>query len=177
MADLIFNAKEGVTIARKDLISCLNTGETASPKWSPVGIRVYSSAEEFDWQEETNTDIMGNVYSNLKEPIITQNYDGWEPSGGDAAAIKVWNQAIRDHDVQAMANNDMLIVHKYVFSDGSTKFFGERYKACKVAPSGLGGDGGGNLTMPTTVTYGGERSIGDVTISEGSITFAESSGE
>ncbi len=171
MPDLTFTAKDGVTIARKDLISCLNTGESTEPTWSIVGIRVYDSQEEFDWQEETNTDICGNVYSNLSEPIITQNFDGWEMSGGDVAAVKIWNQAIKDHDVQAMANNDMLIVHRYVYSDGTSKFWAERYKSCKVAPSSLGGSGGGNLTMPTTVTYGGERSVGSVTYAAGAFTF------
>lgn len=169
--NLIFNVPDGVTISRKTLVANLNVGTSSAPDWAPVGIRVYSGQEDFDWQRETNTDILGNAYSSMKTPIITQNFDGWEISGGDKAAIQIWNQGIRDQDPQAMSNNDMLIVHEYVYSDGTTKFFAERYKACAVEISSLGGDGGGNLTMPINVTYGGERTIGSVTIADGAFTF------
>ena len=145
MADnLSFNVTDGVTIARETLVANLNVGTSTAP---------------------------GNAYSSMKKPIITQSFDGWEISGGDKAAIQIWNQGVRDQNPQAMSNNDMLIVHKYVYSDGTTKFFAERYKACAVEISSLGGDGGGNLTMPINVTYGGERTIGSVTIADGAFTF------
>ena len=172
MADnLSFNVADGVTIARETLIANLNVGTSTAPEWAPVGIRVYSGQEDFDWQRETNQDIIGNAYSSMKKPIITQSFDGWEISGGDKAAIQIWNQGVRDQNPQAMSNNDMLIVHKYVYSDGTTKFFAERYKACAAEISSLGGDGGGNLTMPINVTYGGERTIGSVSVADGAFTF------
>jgi len=44
-----------------------------------------------------------------------------------------------------------------------------------VKPSGLGGEGGGNIGMPVDVTYGGERTVGTVTKGAGgSVTFAAS---
>ena len=40
-----------------------------------------------------------------------------------------------------------------------------------IQPFHLGGDGGGNLTMPINVTYGGERTIGSVSVADGAFTF------
>lgn len=171
MADNInFNTPEGQTVARETLIACLNTGETANPVWSPVGIRVYSSSAEYDWQRETNQDIIGNSYSNMKKPIITQSFDPWELNNGDEAQANIWNDGIRRQDAQAMSNKDMLIIHKYA-GTANTAVFAERYSSCAVEINSLGGDGGGNLGMPITVTYGGVRTIGTVSVSDGEFTF------
>ena len=70
----------------------------------------------------------------------------------------------------------LALIHKYVYSYGTSAFFAERYKACAVEISSLGGDGGGNLTMPINVTYGGERTVGSVTVAEGKFTFTAGAG-
>ena len=75
MADLTFNTISGATVERKLLILYLNTGTDSSPVWSPVGKRVEDSSMEFDWGEETKTDIFGKNYTTLKTPTITQTFD------------------------------------------------------------------------------------------------------
>lgn len=167
---LSFNTTSGQTIARETLIACLNTGNKESPEWSPVGIRVTSSSAEYDWQRETSQDILGNSYSSMKKPIITQSFDPWELTNGDEAQAMIWNKGIRDQDAQAMTAYDMLIIHKYA-GTANTAVFGERYAACAIEISSLGGDGGGNLAMPITVTYGGERTTGTVAVSDGAFVF------
>ena len=167
---LTFNTAESQTIARETLIACLNTGSKESPKWSPIGIRVSSSSAEYDWQRETSKDIMGNSYSSMKAPIVTQAFDPWEMTNGDAAMLDVWNKGIRNQDAQAMAAFDMLIVHKYAGTK-DTAVFGERYDACAIEISSIGGDGGGNLGMPISVTYGGTRTTGTVAVASGAFTF------
>lgn len=167
MADnLTFNVADGQTVGRETLIACLNTGTAQAPVWSPVGIRVYSSQADYDWQRETNQDIIGNNYSSMKRPIVTQSFDPWEITGGDEAQLKVWNEGIRKQDAQAMSNMDMLIIHKY-----ASTVFGERYQSCAVEINSIGGDGGGNLAMPINVTYGGTRTTGTVTVADGKFTF------
>ena len=168
MADLTFNTVAGQTIAREMLVAYLNTGTSSTPVWSAVGKRVEDSSTEFDWGEETKNDILGNTYTTFKKPVITQTFDPCELDGGDAAQVKIWNQAIKDHDIGAMANNDMLIVHLYA-GTADTAMFAERYKACAVKPSGLGGSA--NVQMPIDVTYGGERVVGTAAISNGVVTF------
>ena len=170
MADMTFNTTAGLTIAREMLIAYLNTGTASTPVWSPIGKRVEDSTMEYDWSEETIQDILGSTYTTLKKPTITQSFEPCDLDAGDAAQLKVWNLAVKDQDTQAMANMDMLIVHFYA-GTADTAMFAERYDACAVRPSELGGEGGGNTGMPIDVTYGGVRTVGTAAVSNGVVTF------
>lgn len=169
MADLTFNTTAGQTIDRELCIAYLNTGSVGTPTWSPIGKRVEDSSESMDWSEETIRDILGNIWNTARKPIITQSFDPSDLSSDDAALVKIWNLAVKDHDVQALAAQDMLIVHFYA-GLASTPF-AERYSACQVLPTGLGGAGGGNMQMPINVTYGGTRTVGTASINNGAVTF------
>ena len=170
MADLTFKTKEGQTVDRALLILYLNIGTADEPEWAQVGKRVEESSAEYDWGEETKTDILGDTYTSLKKPTITQSFDPCELDAGDKAQLKIWNAAIKDQDVQALSNMDMMVAHLYA---GATddEAFAERYNACCVKPTGLGGSGGGNIGMPIDVTYGGTRTTGTAKAANGSITF------
>lgn len=168
MADLTFNTTAGQVIAREMLICYLNTGTTSTPVWSPVGKRVEDSSAEYDWQEESKVDIFGKTYTTFKKPIVSQTFDPCELDSEDAAQVKIWNQAVKDQDIGAMTNNDMLIVHLYA-GTANTAVFAERYSSCAVKPSGLGGSD--TVTMPIDVTYGGTRTVGTAAINDGVVAF------
>lgn len=171
MADMTFNTGAGKTIDRELLVAYLNIATTSSPSWKPVGKRVSDSSEEMDWSEDSSTDILGNTYTTLKKPTVTQTFDPAPLDAGDDAMVKIWNMAVKDQDYAALANQDMLIVHLYA-GTADTSMFAERYSACAVRPSGLGGEGGGNVGMPIDVTYGGIRTVGTASISQGTVTFS-----
>ena len=167
MADLTFNTPAGQTIARELLIAYLNTGTASTPVWSPVGKRVEDSETAYDWDAETKRDILGSTYGRLKKPTITQSFDPCELDSDDAGQVKLWNLSVKDQDAQALASQDMLIVHFYAGSN-----FAERYEACMVEITSLGGEGGGDIQMPINVTYGGTRTLGTATKSAaGVVTF------
>ena len=168
MADMTFNTTPGAVVARKMLVLYLNTGTADAPVWSAVGKRVEDSSMESDWGEESKTDIFGEIYTTLKTPVITQTFDPCELDSGDVAQVKIWNQAIKDQDTGAMTNNDMLVVHTYA-GTANTGVFAERYAACAVKPSGLGGSA--NVGMPIDVTYGGTRTKGTAKVDAGAVTF------
>ena len=168
MEPLTFNTKENQTIERKLLVCCLNTGTADDPVWSPVGKRVEDSSAEYDWGEESVTDILGDTYTSMSAPKITQSFDPYQLDGADKAQLKIWNDAIRNQDTGAMCNNDMLILHMYAGTK-DTAFFAERYAACAVKPTSLGG--ASKLAMPIEVVYGGQRTIGTAAVKEGAITF------
>ena len=170
MSDVTFKTKEKQTIDRELLLLFLNTGDADKPVWSPVGKRVSDSSMEYDWSEESYTDILGNNYTDLSKPKITQNFDPWNLAAGDPAQLKLWKDSIKNHDTNAMANNDMLIVHAYAGS-AENAFFAERYSSCTVKPNSLGGAGGGKLAMPVNVAYGGVRTIGTAALADGTVTF------
>ena len=170
MADLTFNTEPGVTVARELLIAYLNTGTAEAPVWSAVGKRVEDSSIEMDWSTETKVDIFGDTYTIGKKATKTQTFDPCELDASDAAQVKIWNLAIKDNNVNALLNQDMLIAHFYAGNAGSN--FAERYTSCAVLPTGLGGEGGGSVGMPIDVTYGGTRTIGTVSKDDaGKITF------
>ena len=171
MADQTFNTGAGKTIDRELLVAYLNIATTSSPSWKPLGKRVSDSSEELDWSEDSSTDILGNTYTTLKKPTVTQTFDPAPLDAGDDAMVKIWNLSIKDQDYAALANQDMLIVHLYA-GTADTSMFAERYSACAVRPSGLGGEGGGNVGMPIDVTYGGIRTVGTASISQGTVTVS-----
>ena len=175
MADLTFNTTSGQTIDRESMILCLNTGSAGTPTWSIVGKRVEDSNAEYDWQDESSKDIVGNTFGVMKKPIITQSFDPWPLDAGDAAAVKIWNLAVKDQDAQSLANQDILVVHKYA-GNASTPW-AERYSSSMVKVTSIGGDGGGRIEIATDVTFGGTRTLGTASITDqGVITFNAASG-
>lgn len=174
MAKPTFNTTDGQTIARELLIAYINTASSSSPNWAPIGKRVEDSSEEFDWSEETIQDILGHSYTTMKKPTITQSFDPLPLDAGDEASKYIWELGVYNQDAQAMANQDMLIVHLYTTASGAEAgSFAERYDSCAVRVTGLGGEGGGNITMPIEVTYGGVRTLGSATNAGGTVTFTE----
>ena len=176
MADVTFNTTAGQTIARELMIAYLNTGEASAPVWSPLGKRVEESSAEMDWGEETIQDVLGSTYTNLKKPTITQSFDPCNLDSGDSAIVKVWNLGVKDQNAQALANMDMLIVHRYAGTSAANSW-AERYSACAVKPTGLGGEGGGNMEMPIDVTYGGTRTVGTAAVGSSGVTFTPEGSE
>lgn len=172
MPDINFNTAEGHEIDRDLLILCLNVGTDIVPDWAPIGRGVEASAAEFDWQRESKRDILGNTYTTMRKPIITQNFDPWPLANGDKAQKYLWKLAVQDQDAQALSNLDCLLIHKYAGTSG-TAMFAERYEKTTIEPTSLGGDGGSFLSMPITVTYGGERTTGTASISGGTISFTK----
>ena len=165
-----FNAPAGQTIDRKLYLVCGNYG-TAAPQWGRLGKRVEDSSAEMDWGEESKKDILGDTYSTMKTPTITQTFDPCELDSGDEYQQKVWQLAVVDQDAPALCNQDLLRIHLYA-QDESGAAFAERYPASMVKPSGLGGEGGGALTMPMDITFGGTREVGTATVAaDGTITF------
>ncbi len=171
MADYTFNTPSGQTIARELLIAYLNTGTAEAPVWSAIGKRTEESSSEFDWGEESSQDILGNTWTTMKKPVVTQTFDPLPLNAGDPAIAKIWQLAVVEQDAQALTAQDMLIVHHYAGTAGSA-VFAERYSACMIKPSSLGGAGGGSIDMPIDVTYGGERAAGTASVSDsGAVTF------
>ena len=169
---MTFNTTAGQTIARELLVAYLNTGTANAPTWSPIGKRVEDSSVEMDWNTETKTDIFGDTYTTGKKATKTQTFEPCELDAGDVAQLKIWNMAIKDNDINALTAQDMLIVHLYAGTADSA-MFAERYSACSVLPTSLGGEGGGFVGMPIEVTYGGTRTTGTAAISNGVVTFTE----
>ena len=165
-----FNTSAGQTIARKLLMACLNTGTSSAPVWSIIGKRVEDSSQEYDWNKETTQDILGNTFTTMSAPTITQTFDPCNLDAGETALTKLWQLAIKEQDVAALAEQDMMIVHCYAGTK-DTAMFAERYSGCAIEVKSLGGDK--TVDMPFDVTYGGTRTVGTAAIADGVATFTK----
>ena len=169
---LTFNTVPNETVGRKMMILYLNTATSGSPSWSAIGKRVEDSAMEMDWGGETKNDILGSTYTSFNKPIITQTFDPCELDAADPAQVMLWNIAIKDQNYAALANLDLLVVHTYAGTVASP--FADRWPASAIAPSSIGGPGGGALGMPLDVTFGGKRTTGTATVDNaGVVTYTE----
>ena len=167
MADYNFTTTDGSTIAREQLLLYLNTGTSQAPVWDLIGHRVEDSSMEMDWQRESTKDIVGNTRNTMKKPIVTQSFDPWDLAGNDTAQKKIWDLAIVQQDAQKLCAMDVLLEHRYAK-------FAERYEASSIEVTGLGGPGGGNISMPINVTFGGTRTVGTVAVAtDGTVTFTQ----
>lgn len=166
-----FNTPAGQTVERKLYLCCGNSGTAEAPKWGKLGKRVEDSSAEMDWGEETKQDILGDTYSTMKTPVVSQTFDPCELDAGDEYQQHVWNLAVVEQDAPALCNQDLLRIHLYA-KDEEGNAFAERFPASMVKPSGLGGAGGGALTMPIDVTFGGKREVGTASVAaDDTITF------
>lgn len=164
-----FNTPAGQTIARELMISYL---ELSGGKLAPLGKRVEDSSIDMDWGENTIQDILGNAYTTQKKPVMTQSFDGLPLDSGDEAAKEIWELSVYEQNAQALTNMPVVVGHWYTDADGAPAgSWAERYDACSVRVTSLGGEGGGNLTMPTEVTYGGERTLGSISKTGSTVTF------
>lgn len=172
MAQLDFNTAEGQEIERALLVFLINVGTYEAPDWAPIGRGVEDNSLQYDWQEETKKDILGNTHNTMKTPIVSGSFDPWPMAKGDKAQKHLWNLAVKEQNAAALSKQDVLVMHKYVGEDNA--FFAERYDGTQVKVTSIGGEGGGSLVLPTDVTLGGNRTIGKVAISaEGVVTYTK----
>ena len=166
-----FNTPAGQTVDRKLYLCCGNSGTAEAPKWGKLGKRVEDSSAEMDWSEESKQDILGGTYTTMKTPVISQTFDPCELDPGDEYQQHVWQLAVVEQNASALCSQDLLRIHLYAV-DEQGRAFAERFPSSMVKPSGLGGEGGGSLTMPIDVTFGGVREVGTASVAaDGTITF------
>ena len=106
----------------------------------------------------------------MSAPTITQTFDPCNLDAGETALTKLWQLAIKDQDVAALAEQDLMIVHCYAGTK-DTAMFAERYSGCAIEVKSLGGDK--TVDMPFDVTYGGTRTVGTAAIADGVATFTK----
>ena len=166
-----FNTPAGQTVERKLYLCCGNSGTAEAPQWGKLGKRVEDSSAEMDWSEESKQDILGGTYTTMKTPVISQTFDPCELDPGDEYQQHVWQLAVVEQNASALCSQDLLRIHLYAV-DEQGRAFAERFPSSMVKPSGLGGEGGGSLTMPIDVTFGGVREVGTASVAaDGTITF------
>lgn len=160
------------TIDREKLMVFLNVSNDTNEKWAVMGIGVKSGSLSYDWQRESNKDIVGNTVNTMKDPIVSMDMQEWPVAGSDAAQRYILDLAVVQQNSSKLAALDILVVHGYLVDQtDDKKCFAERYNASSIEMSEIGGEGGGNLINGSTVTCGGTRSVGTATVTGTTVDF------
>ena len=173
---MAFLLEDNEIALREYLLLAVNTGSAETPVWSLVGTRVESSDLEYDYSQENGQDILGNAYTTLRKPILSQSFDSVPFIGGDPVLENIYTNT-RAQDISAMTNYDCLLIHRYSGTAGTqssgASYDAERYAASAILCTSQGGEGGGYLNYGLECTFGGTRTLGSATISDaGVIAFA-----
>lgn len=151
----------GEAASRDHMVTYLNTGTGAAPTWSAMGRTVEESSIEYDYSQETKTDILGETRMTAKEPVLTQSFSGSQLLAGDAVLNHILDLTVVRRNISEALNQDVMVVHQYLTdSDGNP--FAERWKSSAVLLTTNGGAGGDMLASDIEVTFGGERETGTI---------------
>ncbi len=162
--------KDGEAASRDLMIAYLNTGTTEAPVWSAMGSTVEDSSVEYDYSQESKTDILGVTRTTAKSPKLNQSFSGGNLLAGDAVLNHILDINVVRRNVAEALNQDCLIVHLYL-TDDKEQAFAERWKSSSVLLTSNGGAGGDMMASDIDVTYGGEREVGTATVTNGVVTF------
>lgn len=154
----------GEAASRDLMVTYINTGTSAAPVWSAMGRTVEDSSIDYDYSQESKTDILGETHVTAKTPATTQTFSGNNLLAGDAVLNHILDMTIVRRSIAEALNQDLLIAHLYL-TDSAGNPFAERWKSSSVLLTTNGGAGGDMLASDIEVTYGGERETG--TISKG----------
>ena len=162
--------KDGEAASRNLMIAYLNTGTAEAPAWSAMGSTVEDSAVEYDYSQESKTDILGVTRTTAKSPKLKQSFSGGNLLAGDAVLNHILDINVVRRNVAEALNQDCLIVHLYL-TDDQEQAFAERWNSSSVLLTSNGGAGGDMMASDIDVSYGGEREVGTATVNNGVVTF------
>lgn len=158
-------------VQRKYLAHYVNIGD-GSDEWEILGYKVEDASIEFNWEEETTTDILGNTYRSItrSQPEIT--LDGYIVNTKSKFLKKMTDMAIRNA-YDEFSNFEILTVYYWLTKDG--KYLAKKESKCTIQPDSIGGEGyvriSPVISLSNEATYGSvDKGLGnDPVFTEGSI--------
>lgn len=160
-AKYTIKGNNGEAVSRDLMVTYINTGTGEAPVWSAMGRTVEDSSVDYDYSQESKTDILGETHVTAKTPTTTQTFSGNNLLAGDAVLNHILDMTVVRRSVSEALNQDLLIAHLYL-TDGEGNAFAERWKSSSVLLTTNGGAGGDMLASDIEVTYGGAREPGTV---------------
>lgn len=162
------------TVARKELVAYVKVNNT----WVPIGWHCTDSSMNVEIDTDTQKDILGNVFTNVSIPELSQEFDPLPiRQNPQNVGVDALQQLLHD---QWMSQNfsgtyDTLIVYLYagVLDSNPQKYDAHRFPASTIVPGDFGGSADEPLNRPITVNFGGMMEQGTVTINEGVVTYTK----
>lgn len=176
----IFTETTNSTIARKSLVTYVNVGTPQAPEWYALGYHCDDSSISIEMDSDTSTDILGNTFTDVGSPQLSQDLDPFPITTGTNDSKNKFMQKIHDlrmvGDYTKFSNAfDCLIVYFYAGKDeggGTIKYDAQRYPESTITLGDFGGSADSPLSQGITINYGGQMEVGYVTKDgEGKITY------
>lgn len=163
-------------IKRKYLAHYVNTGTTTTAKWEILGYKVEDASVEFNWEEETVTDITGATYKSITKSEPTLTLDGYIMNTKSTFLDTISKIAIRDA-YNEFSNFEILSVYYWLTKEGtgesSTTYLAKKEENCNIVPTSIGGQG--YVRISPTITLSNKATWGTVSQAIGAddTTFVE----
>ena len=160
--------RTGAGTAQNPYVYAAVTG-TAAPTWEAetyytrvtrelVGKRTPDSSIEYNPDISTETDILGNNWTDVNKTQPQQSFDPHVVMGGAKLAAKL-EDIRRKNDISKLNQFNGYIITAYV-GDSTNGYKAERHDHCTVSYDSLGGDT--FVNMPITVYFSNDSVTGTV---------------
>lgn len=176
-----FNYDESIKrdVQRKYLAHYVNvaTGETASttPEWEILGYKVEDASIEFNWEEETTTDILGATYRTITRSQPEISLDGYIVNTQSKFLKQMADMAIRNA-YDEFSNFEILTVYYWLSkgSESSKTYLAKKETECTIQPDSMGGEG--YVRISPVISLSNKATFGSVAEALGTApTFTEGS--
>lgn len=174
----IFTADTNSTIARKSLVTYVNVATAQNPSWYALGYHCDDSSISIEMDTTTNSDILGNTFTDVGIPQLSQDLDPLPITTGTQDARNAFMQRIHNlrmaGDYTRFSNAfDCLIVYLYAGNNAvnPVQYDAQRYPESTISLGDFGGSADAPLSQGITVNFGGMMQVGYVTIVDNVVTF------
>ena len=155
-----FNYDSAITgdVERKYLAHYVNVSKTTdTANWELLGYKVADASVEFNWDEETVTDITGKTYKTIKKSGPEMTLDGYIINQKSTFLLELSKKAIRNAYTE-FANNEILTVYFWLSKDNT--YLAKKETECSIVPSSIGGEG--NVGITPVITFSNKATFGSV---------------
>ena len=170
----IFPAAVEQTVARKELVAYIKVDDT----WVPIGWHCTDSSMNVEIDTDTQKDILGNVFTNVSTPELSQEFDPLPiRQNPQNVGVDKLQQLLHDQwmNQNFSGSYDTLIVYLYAGDANAnpTKYDAHRFPASQIVPGDFGGSADEPLNRPITVHFGGAMEQGKATIVDGVVAYTK----
>lgn len=162
----------GLDVKRKFLAHYVDvdtTGSTSS--YELLGYKVEDAAVEYNWNDETVTDITGTTYKTITKSEPTMSLDGYIVNTKSKFLKTLSSMAIRNA-YEEFSNFTVLTVYSWlVDKTDDTKLLAKKETGCTITPDSLGGQDYTRLVPQ--ISFSNNATYGTVTMTGTVPTFTE----
>lgn len=163
---MAFNLESKQRADRKLLLTVVEWTEGGTQKRQLLGHRIESSNIEYNHDITTQTDILGENYTDVNKSQPQQSFEPYTITGGDALAEFLNDKRRRN----ALSELNVFTVYVITAFKGDVgEYEAEKHIDCTIVYNSIGGDT--KTDMPITVYFSNKITLGTVDKLDDTFTF------